>query len=139
MRDEILSKLEMLKGYVELLKGYQSRTLDQVKADPTLRGAIERYLAVALECTLDVGEMIISLEGLRKPGAYREVIEVLGEKNIISEDFVKRFTPAAGFRNILVHMYAEVDVEKVYKFLQESLGDFDEFAKCVANYLKKSR
>ena len=135
MKDEILAKLEMLKGYVEVLRGYRGHTLEGVKANPTLRGAIERYLQVALECTFDVGEMIISLGGFRKPGTYREVIEVLGEKGVLSGEFVKRFAPAAGFRNILVHMYAEVNVEKVHKFLQENLEDFDDFAKQIAKYL----
>jgi len=135
VKDEILAKLEMLKGYVEILRGYRSRTLEEVKADPTLRGAIERYLQVALECTFDVGEMMISLGGFRKPGTYKEVIEVLGEKGVLSEEFVERFAPAAGFRNILVHMYAEVDVEKVHKFLQENLEDFNDFTKQIAKHL----
>ena len=135
MKDEILTKLEMLKGYVEILRRYRGRTLEEVKANSTLRGAIERYLQVALECTFDVGEMIISLDGFRKPGTYREVIEVLGEKDILSGEFVERFAPAAGFRNILVHVYAEVNVEKVHKFLQENLEDFDDFAKQIAKYL----
>jgi uncharacterized protein YutE (UPF0331/DUF86 family) len=135
MKDEILAKLEMLKGYVEILRGYRGHTLEEVKTNPTLRGAIERYLQVALECTFDVGEMIISLGGFRKPGTYKEVIEVLGEKGVLSEEFVKRFAPAAGFRNILVHMYAEVNVEKVHKFLQENLEDFNDFVKQIAKYL----
>jgi len=139
MKDEILAKLEMLKSHVEILRGYRSHTLEEVKANPTLRGAIERYLQVALECTFDVGEMIISLGGFRKPGTYREVIEVLGEKDVLSREFVKRFAPAAGFRNILVHMYADVNVEKVHKFLQENLEDFDDFAKQIARYLMEKR
>ena len=129
----------MLKGYVEILRGYRGHTLEEVKANPTLRGAIERYLQVALECTFDVGEMIVSLRGFRKPRTYREVIEILGEKGVLSAKFVKRFAPAAGFRNILVHMYAEVSVEKVHKFLQENLEDFNDFAKQIAKYLAGKR
>jgi uncharacterized protein YutE (UPF0331/DUF86 family) len=39
-------------------------------------------------------------------------------------------------KNILVHMYAEVDVEMVYEILQNNLGDFDEFAKYIAGHLE---
>lgn len=108
-----------------------------MKEDPTLRGAVERYLSLALECVFDVGEMIISLEGLRKPESYREVIEILGEGKILSKRFVEKFAPAGGFRNVLVHGYAKVDVKKVYKFLQENLMDFEDFAKQVARYLER--
>lgn len=53
--------------------------------------------------------------------------------------FAEKLVPAVGVRNILVHMYTEVDVKKICEFLRGNLGDFDEFAKHVANYLKKSR
>ncbi|HPQ05458.1 MAG TPA: DUF86 domain-containing protein [Methanothermobacter sp.] len=33
-----------------------------------------------------------------------EVIEILGEIGILPRDFADKFAPAAGFRNILVHM-----------------------------------
>ena len=87
---------------------------------------------------MDIGEMLISMEGLRKPETYREVIEILGEKNILSEDFAKKFALAAGFRNVLVHRYTEVDVDNLYGYLQNNLGDFDVFAKSVARYLEKT-
>jgi len=137
MRNEILAKLEMLGDYVTLLKDYQKRNFEEVKKNPTLRGAIERYLSMALECAFDVGEMVISLEGLRKPESYREVIEILGERGILSQKFVQKFAPAGGFRNILIHGYAKVDVKKVYNFLQENLIDFEDFAKQIARYLER--
>ena len=138
MRNEILAKLEMLGDYVTLLKDYQKRNFEEVKKNPTLRGAIERYLSMALECTFDVGEMVISLEGLRKPESYREVIEILGERGILTKKFVEKFAPAGGFRNILIHGYAKIDVKRVYRFLQENLIDFENFAKQIARYLERS-
>jgi len=91
MKDEIVSRLDKLKEYTDLLKGYQKYSLEQLKKDFTLRGAVERYLELALECVIDIGEMIISAEGLRKPEKYREVIEILGEKNIIPKHFAEKF------------------------------------------------
>lgn len=137
MKSEILAKLEMLRDYVKLLQEYQKRSFGEVKEDPTLRGAIERYLSLALECVFDVGETVISHEGLRKPESYREVIEILGEEGILSKKFVEKFAPAGGFRNILIHGYAKIDVKKVYKFLQENLADFEDFAKQVARYMER--
>lgn len=135
---EIASKLEMLRKYVGILRNYQKHGIEDLEEDITFRGAVERYLEVALECALDMGEMIISAERLEKPESYREVIELLGKNNILPREFSEKFAPAAGFRNILVHGYAEVDVEKLYEFLQNNLEDFDEFSKHVAKYLEKS-
>lgn len=137
MKDEIVSKLEMLGRYLRILRGYQSHSLEELKVDPTLRGAVERYMEVALECCLDVGEMIISKEKARKPESYREVIEILGELGVLPKDFAEKFAPAASLRSILVHMYARVDIEKIYEYLQNNLEDINEFAKFIAKYLEK--
>jgi len=137
MKNEISSKLERLREYLKILRSYQSHSLKDLKNDITLRGAVERYLEISLESCLDIGEMIISKEKARKPETYREVIEILGEIGVLPEDFVDKFAPAAGFRNILVHMYAEIDIEKVYKYLQNNLDDINNFAKFIAEYLKK--
>jgi uncharacterized protein YutE (UPF0331/DUF86 family) len=137
MMEEIASKLEMLRKYVGILRSYQKHGIEDLEEDVTLRGAVERYLGVALECALDIGEMIISAERLEKPESYRRVIEILGKEGILPEEFSEKFAPAAGFRNILVHAYADVDIEKLYEFLQNDLEDFDEFSRHIARHLEE--
>ncbi|MBU4343205.1 MAG: DUF86 domain-containing protein [Candidatus Omnitrophica bacterium] len=129
-------KLEKLQEYVSYLKDYQAHTLKELKKDHTLQGAVLHYLQLAIECAFDIGELLISELRLRKPEEAREVINILGENKIIPDDFAKRFAPVAGFRNILVHEYADVDLNKVYNHLQNDLQDFDFYAKCIAKYIK---
>ena len=47
----------------------------------------------------------------------------------------KRLAPMAGFRNILVHEYLEIDRHRVYRVLREDLGDFELFLKAVSRLL----
>ena len=70
MKNEILNKLERLREYVKILNSYKNYSFQDINEDFTLRGAIERYLEVSLECCIDIGEMIISSRGLRKPETY---------------------------------------------------------------------
>ena len=136
-REDILQKLEILREYVGYLKGYQKYTLDDLKRDYTLRGAVERYFELSIECVIDIAEIIISDLKLQRPEEYREAIDILGEKGIIPNEFAYYFAPIAGFRNILVHEYAKVDLKEVHRHLQENLPDFDKFARYIANYLSK--
>lgn len=48
MREEIYSKLEDLKKYVQFLRSYQSHRKEELRENYTLRGAVERYLQLAL-------------------------------------------------------------------------------------------
>ena len=41
----------------------------------------------------------------------------------------------AKFRNVLVHLYLEVDLQKVYYYLQNDLEDFERYMRYVSEYL----
>lgn len=135
MIKEINFKLEQLGEYVSALKEYQQYDIEEIRNDRTLRGAVERYMEISLACMIDICEMVISSEKLRRPDTYREVILVLGEHDILPMEFAKKLAPAAGFRNVLVHMYADIDLGKLYLHLQNDIDDLELFAEFIAKYL----
>lgn len=137
LKEKVSRKLESLREYVGYLKEYQRCTIEDLKRDPTLRGAVERYLHLSAECVIDIAEIMISEFGLRKPEEYRESIDILGEAGIIPDEFAHYFSPVAGFRNILVHEYAKIDLSEVHRHLQKDLGDFEKFSKYIVDYLNK--
>lgn len=137
--EKISRKLRFMKRYVDFLKSHRAISAEELEENYELRSAIERNLELALESMLDIGEIIISEKGFEKPEDYKSVMLILGREGVLPKVFAEKLVPAVGVRNILVHMYTEVDVKKICEFLRGNLGDFDGFAKHVANYLKKSR
>jgi uncharacterized protein YutE (UPF0331/DUF86 family) len=135
--EKILTKLRNMKKYVDFLKSYRDISKEKLNDDYLLRSAIERNFQLALESALDIGEIIISMKDLEKPEDYKEIIEILGRENILPREFAKKFAPAAGFRNILVHKYTDVDIDELYEHLEHDLTDFDFFADCIARFVKK--
>jgi len=135
MIEEINFKLEQLGEYVSTLREYQLYDIEEIRDNRTLRGAVERYMEISLACMIDICEMIISSEKLRRPDTYREVILILGQHDILPKDFAEKLAPAAGFRNVLVHMYTNIDLEKLYSHLQNDIDDLELFAEYIAKYL----
>ena len=66
---------------------------------------------------------------------YTDVIVRLGAAGILPKQFSEKIKPMAGFRNILVHEYTEIDLREVYRVLQENLSDFEIFGKYIEAYL----
>ena len=135
--EKISRKIKSMKKYVDFLRSYKSVTEERLEDDYKLRSAIERNFHLAIESALDIGEIIISAEAFEKPEDYRSVILILERHKVIPTDFAERFIEAVSFRNILVHMYEEVDIGELHSCMQNNLGDFDEFAKYIARYLEK--
>ncbi len=132
--DKILRKLSFMQRCVSYLKSVDAGS-SELENNYELRSAVERNFQLAIESAIDIGEIIISREGFERPEMYRSVFLILGKNRIIPGEFAEEFAQAAGFRNILVHMYEEVDLDILYTFLTERLDDFDEFARYVAEYL----
>ena len=61
------------------------------------------------------------------------------EQGILPENSAIQFAPSAGFRNRLVHMYAKIDIVKLHYYLQNNIGDIEQFSKYIAQYLIKRR
>lgn len=135
MIEEINFKLEQLGKYVSILREYQSYEIEEIRDNRTLRGAVERYMEVSLACMIDTCEMIISSERLNRPDTYREAIQILGQHDILPTAFAEKLASAAGFRNVLVYMYADIDLEKLYSHLQNDTDDLELFAEYIAKYL----
>jgi uncharacterized protein YutE (UPF0331/DUF86 family) len=134
-RDVINEKIEKLREYLTLLKEYRKSSLKELKEDLKLQGAVRCYLQLSIECVIDIGEIIISGLRLPRPEEAREVIEILGKNKIIPVSFSKHFSSVAGFRNILVHEYAKVDINKLYEHLKNDLKDFNFYIKYIVKFI----
>lgn len=56
---------------------------------------------------------------------------------IIPQDFANRILPMAGLRNILVHEYSKIDLNIIYRQLQ-NLDDFRTFQKHIIEFLESA-
>lgn len=55
---------------------------------------------------------------------------------LIDENYAIRLKSMAGFRNILVHLYHEVDDKRVIKHLKEDLWVMERFLEVVKGLIK---
>ena len=119
----------------ELLR-YRGVSESELRADTAKRWAIERGLLLCIQNSLDIASHAASVEG-RDPRTYAEAIDSLVETEVLPRDFGERFRGVAGFRNIIVHGYLELDLGRAATFLNEQTGDFEEFARHIERWLAK--
>jgi len=124
-----------LEAAVRNLGRHTGRTADEYRLDADLRLAVERGLQLCAQNALDVATHLAAAAGLDAPD-YATAVDRLAELGVVPADFAARFRSVAGFRNILVHGYLEVDLQLVHQVVSERLGDFREFARHVERYLQ---
>lgn len=94
-------------------------------------------MLISIQSTIDIATYIIAEKGLRKPSTYRETFEILEEGQIISEDLANDLSDLAGFRNVLVHIYWELDMNVIYGILRNDLRVLLTFKKIVKEFLEE--
>lgn len=127
----IENKISVIKKYLQILQRYRNYRVEEICNDDTLRGAVERYLYLVSQATIDLAEAIIAYKKFRKPSIYSETFEILKEERVISFELAEKLVKMAGFRNVIAHMYEIVDFKVVYDVLQNRLSDIEEFLKQV--------
>jgi len=60
---------------------------------------------------------------------------MLAAHKILSKGLSAKLTSMAGFRNILVHEYLEIDRRRVFSALKNELVDFERFIRAVAKLM----
>lgn len=127
----LTEKISRLEQYLEYLEELKEGKLEEYISDYRLRGASERFMQLAIESVIDIGNEIISVLRLKRPERYRDIPMILAMNGIITEDLAEDISQMIGFRNILVHNYASIDLVLEYRFLQTRLSDFYEFKKQI--------
>jgi uncharacterized protein YutE (UPF0331/DUF86 family) len=126
--DTISRKLLSLNDALRELARPAASDAKALMADSMLRAAVERWLQVAIEACVDIATHVIGDEGWTPPGNARASFQILAGHNLITADLAKRLALAASLRNLLVHDYATVDLERLAATVRDDLGDLRQFA-----------
>ncbi|PIT98572.1 MAG: DUF86 domain-containing protein [Candidatus Andersenbacteria bacterium CG10_big_fil_rev_8_21_14_0_10_54_11] len=110
-----------------IVERYRKFSPREIEKDIDLRGAVERYLYLLAQATIDLGESLIAYKGYRKPATMCEVFQILHEEKIIDRALLESMVQMTGFRTIIAHDYADINYEVVHSILQQRLPDIEAF------------
>lgn len=130
----IRKKLLDLDQAVGRLRSWLPITRDRLEQDLMLQWAVERGLQLAAECLFDCGGHILVGEYRESLDEYRQIPVRLMAHGVISPSTEQRLRSLSGFRNLLVHDYADVDMDKLVAGV-ERLADFEAFVADIERWL----
>lgn len=92
-------------------------------------------LQIAIQAALDVASHIVSDGRLGEPNTNAELFALLQRASILPVELAVKLSQMAGFRNLVVHAYAEVDMKLVARILSDNLADLSSYASAVRTHL----
>ncbi len=135
-QDIIKAKISHIENNLQRLREKQNVSLDELKRNVDEQDIILHNLQLSIQGCIDIVSHIISDEGWAIPGTVGGLFDILTKHKIISEELNERLKKMIGFRNVIVHEYETVDLEKVYKILNEDIKDIYALVKQICIYAK---
>ncbi|OGA00956.1 MAG: hypothetical protein A3I00_07920 [Betaproteobacteria bacterium RIFCSPLOWO2_02_FULL_64_12] len=138
LRPEVVrAKLLQISEALGRLRSWLPVTAERLERDIMFRWAVEHGLHLAAEALFDTGNHILAGEFQEAADEYREIPLRLVTRGVLSAATAQRLESLAGFRNLLVHEYANIDVGRLAAGLGR-LDDFEAFVADVEGWLTRS-
>jgi uncharacterized protein YutE (UPF0331/DUF86 family) len=126
-------KLEALSRYRARLELLRDLPVDEYERQQAFGG---RYLVQAsAQACIDIANHVIASSGWRTAKDFGDAFTVLEEHGVLEPELAERMRKLAGMRNLLVHIYEEIDDRVVYASLSQGLADLSEYARSIAQLL----
>ena len=120
---------------VQTLRRHQGKPVELLGSHREELWVVERGLQLCAQNALDVATHLAASAGRDVPD-YGAAVDRLRDLGILPPEFAARFRAVAGFRNVVVHGYLDVDPRIVHRLLNERLDDFGEFARHIDRHLR---
>ncbi len=132
----VITRIAKIREYVALLRRIRGLADERrFMSDPLIYGNAERYLQLAIQAVLDISHHIVADRNLALPADSKSLFDLLARQKVVSKSLSVKLAAMAGFRNVLVHEYLEIDRRRVYRALTTDLKDFETFIRAVTRLL----
>jgi uncharacterized protein YutE (UPF0331/DUF86 family) len=98
--------------------------------------ALKYVFITAIEGCLDVAHHLCVSEGWGPPSSNADSMRVLGRHGVLADELADVMARGVGFRNVLVHGYADVDDRLVIAFL-DHVPDLGAFVDQVSAWMRR--
>ena len=124
------------------VRRHLDRVRDRLPDDPTAlepmsdtTDAVLLHLWQALQIVIDVAVSACVGRGLGSPPTYGDAFRALAENGVIDSDLADRLARAASFRDVLVHAYADLDLQRVHAAARHAIVDLLAFLAAIRDQL----
>ncbi|MED0657394.1 DUF86 domain-containing protein [Anoxybacillus ayderensis] len=124
-------KIEKTLKYMEEVVSY----VQQPFHTPIEKLALERIGHVIIESIIDVGNAMIDGFIMRDPGSYEDIIDILVDERVLSDEDGEALKQIIHFRKKLVQQYIDVPHDELLNALQNYRHVLQSFPIAIRTYL----
>ena len=136
-RRKVEDRIDRIRRFSTDLEEFGRIPREDFRANRERQYAVLHAMQNAIEECIEIASHIVSADRLGAPTDYAHLFSLLEENRIIPASVAEAMRQMARFRNRIVHLYWDLDLDLVYEYLTGRLGDFDPYLAAIEKYLGK--
>ena len=136
-RNIIITRFKKMDELIQNLEEIKKKSKEEFISNYLIYLSTQRALETCINICVDIGNHILSLNKNGMPETYSDIFIELSKLGLINKETEKKLIKMVKFRNLLGHVYLEINNELIYEILQENLGDFNLFKKQIFSKFKE--
>lgn len=125
-----------LRDVVARLEALDEPTGAALADDDLVRDALERRIIRLVDLAVALNTHVVAAETDRAPASYADSFRAAGEIGLITPEVAAALAPSAGLRNLLVHEYGRVDLDRLAAAVPVAVTDYTRYVGEVATWLR---
>ncbi len=132
----LYAKVKEIEESLSRLRELRALTKESFLQDRDIQDIACYRVLILIEASISICQHICARELHQAPDSYAGCFSILGENEVIPNELADRLMRMARFRNMLVHIYWEIDNSLVIEIIRDRLTDIEKFtALIVKRYL----
>jgi uncharacterized protein YutE (UPF0331/DUF86 family) len=130
-KDLILAKAGSVKRHLNRIFEKRNIDLKTFLKDIDIQESILFNIQMAVQNCIDIAAHIVSDEGFGVPGSTNEMFYLLEENGYLDNEITEKMVKAVGLRNLVVHEYSKIDLDRIFEVAQKDITDLKEYLKSI--------
>ena len=127
----VKARLDTILERITRLRIVEQLSEDQFRVDETSQSAVERNLQIIAQAIIDICTHLVAHNHWGSPGTYSDAVRVIAKHKVIDSDLADRLIDFVKLRNVLVHLYLDIDLKIVYKSAKSIIIDAKTFTDAI--------
>lgn len=117
-----------------VLESVGDLTAERLADEPLVRAAVERLLSRVVDQAVEINSHIAATRLGHAPGEYRESFQLARDAGAIDAALCDQLMQSVGLRNVIVHGYANLDLDRVARSVPLALEQYRRYVSSVAAF-----
>ena len=134
-RHRVEDRIDRIRRYTRDLRDFGTISRETFRGNRERQYAVLHAMQNAIEACIEIASHIVSADRLGAPRNYASLFTMLEQHRILPTPIAEQMRQMTRFRNRIVHLYWDVDLDLVYDYLTQRLEDFDTYLSHIETYL----